>query len=292
MTVPSESIDQDVPARVLADVQFEIPYSSAASYHEYYGSGAPPWRLGRGCGWQTFEVARRIARHHGVRPTFLYAGGHAPAMYFEDGGLTLLDPYLPHLAPLRLRRADAVDGTVSAAVDAYPLRTRADGSAAPSRLAATWWLRDGVLLLEYARYSPRRAATVTHRAFTFHLGTELPFFPVPGGFARRMLLEPMQNNLSLRALHPGDRCLRELVLPFTGRPRAELRDPAFLMTKNNQGQVSRRGTPGYDEDLAGLADAVRATPEEVTAFVTDAAAIYDRVVPHTQEWPAYSVEDE
>ncbi|MGV9311867.1 hypothetical protein ACWDR0_06685 [Streptomyces sp. NPDC003691] len=281
-----------VYADALAEVQFQVPYSSAASYHEYYGSGAPPWRLGRGCGWQTHEVARRVAEGCGARSTQLYAGGHSPAMYLTRGEITVLDPYLPHLAPLTLRRADAADGTVRAHTDAYPLRVRADGSPAPSRLAATWWLADGVLLLEYERYSPRRDTTVTHRAFTFHLGTELPAFPVPAGFARRLLLEPMQNNLSIRALHRTEHRIGELVLPFGDRPREQLPDPAFLIAKDNQGRVHPAGTPGYTETLELIADAVRGTPREVTDYVTGAAAIYHRVVPRDQQWPDYSAEDE
>jgi hypothetical protein len=284
--------DLTVFADALDEVQFRVPYSSAASYHEYYGAGAPPWRLGRGCGWQTFEVARLVEERCGPRSTQLYAGGHSPAMYFGDGEITILDPYLPHLAPLRLRRADAESGTVRAGTDAYPLRVRADGTPAPSRLSATWWLADGVLLLEYARYSPRRAAMVTHRAFTFHLSTELPAFPVPTGFARRLLLEPMQNNLSIRALHREERRIGELVLPFTGRLRTQLVEAGFLIAKDNQGRVSRAGTAEFTAVLDLVADAVNGTPAEVTAYLMDAAAIYDKVVPPGQDWPEYSVEDE
>ncbi|MDH6222496.1 hypothetical protein [Streptomyces pseudovenezuelae] len=279
-------------ADALEEVQFRVPYSSAASYHEYYGTGAPPWRLGRGCGWQTFEVARLVEERCGARPTHLYAGGHSPAMYFGEDDITVLDPYLPHVEPLRLSRADAVSGTVRAGTDAYPIRSRPDGTPAPSRLSGTWWVADGVLLLEYARFSPRRSAMVTHRAFTFHLATELPTFPVPDGFARRLLLEPMQNNLSIRALHRGERRIGELVLPFTGRPREQLVDPAFLIAKDNQGRVSQAGTPDFARVLELIADAVDGTPEEVTAYVMDAAAIYHRVVPLDQKWPDYSAEDE
>ncbi|WP_262697433.1 MULTISPECIES: hypothetical protein [Streptomyces] len=279
-------------ADALQEVQFRVPYSSAASYHEYYGAGAPPWRLGRACGWQIFEVARLVEERCGARSSHLYAGGHSPAMYFGHGEITVLDPYLPHLEPLRLCRADAVSGTVRAATDAYPIRVRADGTPVPARLSGTWWLADGVLLLEYARYSPRRAAMVTHRAFTFHLATELPAFPVPTGFARRLLLEPMQNNLSIRTLHRGERRIGELVLPFTGRPRDQLMDPDFLITKDNQGRVSRAGTPEFARDLDLIADAVDGTPAEVTAYVMDAAAIYHKVVPPEQNWPEYSTEDE
>ena len=279
-------------ADALEEVQFRVPYSSAASYHEYYGTGAPPWRLGRGCGWQTFEVARLVGERCGARPTHLYAGGHSPAMYFDEDGITVLDPYLPHVEPLRLSRADAVAATVRADTDAYPIRSRPDGTPAPSRLSGTWWVADGVLLLEYARFSPRRSAMVTHRAFTFHLATELPTFPVPDGFARRLLLEPMQNNLSIRALHRGERRIGELVLPFSGRPREQLVDPAFLIVKDNQGRVSRAGTPGFARVLELIADAVDGTPEEVSAYVMGAAVIYHRVVPLDQKWPDYSVEDE
>jgi hypothetical protein len=37
---------------------------------------------------------------------------------------------------------------------------------------------------------------------------------------------------------------------------------------------------------------VNGTPAEVTSYVLDAAAIYDKVVPPSQDWPEYSVEDE
>lgn len=84
----------------------------------------------------------------------------------------------------------------------------------------------------------------------------------------------------------------ELVLPFSGRPRDQLVDPAFLIAKDNQGRVSRAGTSAFDRVLELIADAVNGTSVEVTEFVMDAAAIYHRVVPLDQKWPEYSAEDE
>jgi hypothetical protein len=283
---------RDAFSVALRDVLVNVPYSSAASYHQFYGTNEPSLRFGRGCGWQAFEVGGLVERLSGVSATYLFSGAHVAAVYVDQDGITILDPYLPHVEPLRLDRADAFVGTVRAAVDGYPLRVRSDGSPAPSLLQGTWRLDDGALRLAYLRYSPSTGQYRTYREFAFRAGSLLPSVPPPAGLVRRILLLPDQNNLSIRTIHPEDHHVRELVLPFTDRPRAQLVDPAHLITKDNQGTVSRRDTPVFDRDLEMVADAVGATPADVVELVMDAAAIYDRVVPRSIVWPRYAVEDE
>lgn len=277
---------------MLDEVVSGVPYSSAASFHQFFGAGPPPWRLGRGCGWQAFEVARRVEERCGLAATHVVSGGHVPALYVERDAITVLDPYMPHLTPLRLERPYADGDAVRAEVDAYPLRERPDGTPAPSRLRGTWWTRDGSLRLEYLRYGPSRDDYAPYRAYTFQPASVLPTVPLPGGLMRRVLLSPMQNNLSIRAVHPADRRLRELILPFTGCPRSRLVDRARLITKDNQGAVSPAGSSGFDRDLDELADATGSRPDELVEFVMEAAALYDRVAPPDQMWPDYPAESE
>jgi hypothetical protein len=294
MTAVSVGERQDVSAvfaSVLDEVVRNVPYSSAASFHQFFGAGAPPWLMGRGCGWQAFELARQVEEQCGVSPTYLVSGGHVPAFYIDRAAVTVLDPYLPHLTPLRLDRSEERCGIVCAEVDAYPIRTRADGSPAPSRLRGTWWLRDGSLALEYLRYGPRRGEYAAYRAYTFQPASMVPSTPIPEGLMRKVLVSPMQNNLSIRTIHRVDRQMREIVLPLTGRPRDRLVDRSCLISKDNQGAVSPIGHAGFNRNLELIADTVGSTPEEVVDFVMDAAALCHRVAPLDQVWPDYSVED-
>ncbi|WP_395107630.1 hypothetical protein [Actinomadura sp. SCN-SB] len=282
----------DVFASVLDEIVRTVPYSSAASFHQFFGAGAPPWAMGRGCGWQAFELARQVEEQCGVSPTYLVSGGHVPAFYIDGEGVTVLDPYLPHVTPLRLDRSRESDGIVRVEVDAYPIRVRPDGSPAPSRLRGTWWVREGSFALEYLRYGPRRGDYAAYRAYTFQPASMVPSTPIPEGLMRKVLASPMQNNLSIRTVHRDDRQMREIVLPLTGRPRERLVDRGCLISKDNQGAVSPIGHPGFDRNLEFIADTVGVAPEEVVEFVMDAAALCHRIAPLDRVWPDYSVEDE
>ena len=279
-------------AVMLEDVLFDIPYCSAAQFHEYYGQGSPPSRLGMGCAWQSFEVARLVQDRMGVKATLLFSGRHVAAAYPETEGMVVLDPYLLHRAPVVLRRAEAVDGVVTVTEDAFPFRTTASGEPRPSKLRLSWTPVSGGLHSEYSRFSPRLGRYVTFRAFTFRPGSILPAFPPPQGLVRRLLLQAEQNNLSIRSIDRRSGCMRELVLPFSGRPRQRLVDGHCLISKDNQGAVSHAGTSEFQRDLAGICSSVASSPDELTGYLLGAAEIYAAMAPEDLAIPEYSLEDD
>ncbi|GAA4909314.1 hypothetical protein ACFPM3_11960 [Streptomyces coeruleoprunus] len=287
---PDPRVFQDVHTKVLT----QVPYNSAAQYHLHYGEGTSPERFGTACAWQTFTAGEEVARRTGVRAEYRVGGRHVCALYDDGETLTVLDPYLMHRAPLRLSRADAAaspDGTVRTDADAYPLRRRPDGSPAPSTLRAVWRPADGLLRFQYLRHSPRLGETVTHRAYTMRPGDTVTQLPVPAPLVRQLLLHPEQNNLSLRAVHPGDDALTEVALPFSGRPRGTLADPRALIARDNQGAVSRWGSAAFDRELERVAEAVRAGRQDVVDHLVGAAALWDAAAPAGIEVPDYSLED-
>ncbi|MGW9434784.1 hypothetical protein [Streptomyces sp. NPDC055607] len=291
VSAPGTRPDTRALHETLTTVLTRVPYNSAAQYHLHYGSGSSPDRFGTACAWQTFETGARVAALTGAEAEYRVGGRHVCALYEDPEGLTVLDPYLLHRAPLRLERAAAVDGVVTAEAEAYPLRRRPDGSPAPSALRAEWRTADGLLRLRYRRYSPRLDETTVHRAYTMRPGETVTELPVPAPLVRSLLLHPEQNNLSLRAVHPGDDLLTEVVLPFSGRPRGGLADPQALIARDNQGVVSRWGGAAFGRELERVAEAVAATPDEVTAHLLEAAALYDAAAPLSVVVPEYSLEN-
>ncbi|WP_406499477.1 hypothetical protein OG936_32355 [Streptomyces sp. NBC_00846] len=293
MTAPAPHrtpLDPQVLQEVHTEVLTQIPYNSAAQYHIHYGEGSSPERFGTACAWQTFAIGERVARRTGVEVEYRVGGRHVCALHDDGDALTVLDPYLMHRALLRLDRGDAVDGTVHADADAYPTRRRPEGSPAPSTLRAAWEPDSGVLRLQYLRYSPRLGETVTHRAYTMRPEETVGELPVPAPLVRELLLHPEQNNLSIRAVHPDDG-LCEIALPFTADRRSRLADPQALITRDNQGVVSRWGEAAFDGELERVADALLATTEEIVDHLLSAAALYDAAAPTGLDVPEYSLED-
>lgn len=288
---PQPRLDPDLLAGVLTDVLTQVPYNSAAQYHLHYGTGSSPARFGTACAWQTFDAAERIAGLTGVTAEYRVGGRHVCALYEDGEALTVVDPYLLHRVPLRLPRSAAVDGVVRAESDAYPLRRSEDGSPAPSVLRAFWRPADGVLRLQYLRYSPRLGELVMHRAYTMRPGDTVTELPVPAPLVRELLLHPEQNNLSVRAVHPGDDGLTEVALPFPGRPRGDLAREEALVARDNQGRVSRWGTAPFVRELARVSEALDASPQEVVTHLLQAATLYDAAAPAGQVVPDYSLED-
>ncbi|MCE7003639.1 hypothetical protein LWC34_12495 [Kibdelosporangium philippinense] len=217
-------------ATALEDVLFDVPYCSATQFHEYYGQGPLPRRLGTGCAWVT-----------------------------EDG---------------------------------FPLRRSASGEPMPSKLRLSWIPASGGLHSEYSRFSPRLGRYITFRAFTFRPGSTLPAFPPPRGLVRRLLPHAEQNNLSIRGIDRNSGRMRELVLPFDGRHREQLADARCLITKDNQGTVSRAGTDEFQRDLTDIGAAVSGSPDELTGCLLGAAETYARMAPEDVAALEYSVEDE
>ncbi|MEV5975420.1 hypothetical protein [Streptomyces sp. NPDC052114] len=279
-----------VQGTVLADLLTSYPYNSAAQLHEYFGEGPLPASYGGTCAWQSFEAGRLVAEHAGVAAEYRFDGRHVAAVYHDADGITVLDPYLLHRAPLRLERADAVDGAVSRTAEAYPLRSRADGSPAPSGVRVRWQLDDDSIQLNYLRFSPRRGHNVISRAFVLRPEQVLGPVPPAADAIRPQLLHPEQHSVSVRVVHPGTQQLAELILPLAGRQaRMAVRG---MISKDNQGVVARHGTRAFDKNRETVADAVGVAPGDVEDVLLRAAALHRAAAPAGLELPAYSQEDE
>ncbi|BFU44875.1 hypothetical protein [Krasilnikovia sp. MM14-A1004] len=274
----------------LADVVFEVPYCSVSQYYEYYGDAPAPAAYGLSCVWQTFEVGRRLEAA-GLGPVrYLVDGRHVAAVATTADGMDVYDPYLLHLEPLRLRRADAgPNGTVTAVQEAVPFRSTADGGAAPGRVRAVWTPERNRLRLEYTRFSPRRGHHVVSRMFTFATDRVLGAVPPPAEVVRPLLLHPEQNNLSVRVVD-RDRGLHELVYPLARLGNGIHRQD--LLTRDNDGRWTRHGRRDFDASLGAIADTLAVTTREVVDFVLGGVDIYRRVAPADLEIASYALEDE
>ncbi|WP_438291938.1 hypothetical protein [Streptomyces sp. HUAS TT7] len=177
---------------------------------------------------------------------------------------------------------------VELAADAYPYRVRADGSPAPSRVCVRWRLDDDSIRLNYLRHSPRRGHNVISRSFLLRADQLLTSVPPDPDWVRPQLLHPEQHSLSVRVLHPASRQLAELVLPLTVRDLTT----SQLISKNNQGEVSRHGSRNFDRDSELVADAISVHPTDVYAFLLEAAALHRAAAPAGLELADYCLEDE
>lgn len=101
---------------VLAELLTSYPYNSASQLREYFGDGPLPSSYGGSCAWQSFEAGRSVAERSGAEAEYRIDGRHVAAVYRDADGITILDPYLMHCLPLRLERADAVDGDIEGAL--------------------------------------------------------------------------------------------------------------------------------------------------------------------------------
>ncbi|MFF3174643.1 hypothetical protein ACFVQ0_18725 [Streptomyces sp. NPDC057900] len=275
---------------VLVELLTSYPYNSASQLHEYFGDGPLPSAYGGSCAWQSFEAGRGVAERVGVEAEYRVDGRHVAAVYRDADGITILDPYLMHCLPLRLERADAVDGDVSLTVEAYPFRVRGDGSAAPSSVRVRWRLGDDSVRLNYLRFSPRRGHRVISRSFLMRPDRVLAEVPPDAGWVRPQLLHPEQHSVSVRVLHPGTRQLAELVMPLAGRPLRG--DSRSLISKDNQGAVARQGSREFDRDREVVADAVGVPGREIEEVLFKAAELHRAAAPDGLALAEYSLEDE
>ncbi|MGN5636747.1 hypothetical protein [Streptomyces sp. AC154] len=279
-----------VQRSVLAELLTSYPYNSASQLHEYFGDGPLPSSYGGSCAWQSFEAGRGVAERAGVEAEYRIDGRHVAAVYRDADGITILDPYLMHCLPLRLERADAVDGDVSLTAGAYPLRARADGSPAPSSVQVRWRLGDDSVRLNYLRFSPRRGHRVISRSFLMRPDRLLTEAPPAAERVRPQLLHPEQHSVSVRVLHPGTRRLAELVLPLAGR-RSRI-GTRSLISKDNQGAVARQGSREFDRDREVVADAVGVPVQDIEGALLQAAELHRAAAPAGLELAGYSLEDE
>lgn len=288
----SEPIDLlEIETAALAGVVDDLPYSSTSQFHEYFGESPVPAAYGVSCAFQSFEAGRRLASLGGPEVAYLVDGRHVAAVVRRDDGLDVLDPYLMHREPLRLRLEDAgPNGSVVAAVPALPVRLAADGTPRPSRVRATWNPRRGRLRLEYIRFKPAQDRYAVSRLFTLDTERELRVVPPPADVVRPLLLHPEQNNLSIRAVDGAE--VREVVYPLTG-PRAQgAPSERGLLVRDNQGAVTWAGEAGFDDSLAALARSIGSTVYDVVQVVLTGARIHRRVAPPDLDLPAYQAVDE
>jgi len=283
----------DLLGGVLAEVVHTVPYSSASQFYEYFGDTPADTRYGKSCAWQSFEVGRRLAAVGGPTVRYHVDGRHVAAVVHSDEGLDVLDPYLMHLEPVRLRHADArPDGSVVAAVPALPIRLDADGSPRPGRVRASWLPRRNRLKLEYLRFSPTRGHHVVSRFFTLPTDRELRVVPPPADVIRPLLVHPEQNNISVRVVDPQDGQVREVIYPL-GQvgPRAPV-DADRLCARDNQGAVIRHGHPDFTDTVGAIAHSLGVVPAEVLGFVLGGARIHRQVSPGELELAEYQLVNE
>lgn len=283
----------DAETRALAAVVDEVPYSSTSQFHEYFGETPVPASYGVSCAFQSFEVGRRLAARGGPAVSYLVDGRHVAAVVRREDGLDVLDPYLMHREPIRLRIADArPGGSIAATVPALPVRRAADGTPRPGRVRAVWNRRRGRLRLEYTRFKPSTDGYAVSRVFTLDTERELRAVPPPADVVRPLLLHPEQNNLSVRAVDPETLAVREIVFPLTGESGGMAPSKHGLLVRDNQGAVKAFGQPGFDVVLGDLARSLGSTPVDVVDFVLGGARIYRRVAPPELELPDYQAVDE
>ena len=283
----------DAETQVLAAVVDEVPYSSTSQFHEYFGEMPVPASYGVSCAFQSFEVGRRLAASGGPAVSYLVDGRHVAAVVRREDGLDVLDPYLMHREPLRLRTADArPGGSVVATVPALPMRRAADGTLRPGRVRAVWNPGRGRLRLEYTRFKPSTDGYAVSRVFTLDTEKELRVVPPPADVVRPLLLHPEQNNLSIRVVDPETLAVREIVFPLTGEARRRAPSKHGLLVRDNQGAVRAFGEPGFDVVLGDLARSLGSPPVDVVDFVLGGARIHRRVAPPDLELPDYLAVDE
>jgi hypothetical protein len=283
----------DAEAEVLAAVVDEVPYSSTSQFHEYFGETPVPASFGVSCAFQSFEVGRRLAANGGPMVSYLVDGRHVAAVVRVEDGLDVLDPYLMHREPIRLRTEDArAGGSVVASVPALPIRRAENGTLRPGRVRAVWNPGRGRLRLEYTRFKPSTDGYAVSRVFTLDTEKELRAVPPPADVVRPLLLHPEQNNLSIRVVDAETLAVREIVFPLTGGARHRAPSKDGLLVRDNQGAVKAFGAPGFDAVLGDLARSLGSTAGDVVDFVLGGARIYRRVAPPDLELPEYQAVDE
>jgi len=290
---PMPQTTQVDAAQVLADVVDGVPYSSTSQFHEYFGETPVPSSYGVSCAFQSFEVGRRLASLGGPSVSYLVDGRHVAAVVRRDDGLDVLDPYLMHREPLRLRTAAARSGaTVVATVPALPVRVASDGTARSGRVRAVWNPGRGRLRLEYIRFRPSLDRYAVSRVFTLDTERELRAVPPPADVVRPLLLHPEQNNLSIRSVDAETLAVREIVYPLTRSAREHETGREGLLVRDNQGVVTSYGEPDFDRVLRDLARSLGESADDVVDFVLAGARIYRRVAPPDLELPEYQAVNE
>lgn len=300
--IPSKTLLDDrghqvPPAELLSDVLSEVlyavPYSSASQFYEYFGDAPADARFGKSCAWQSFDVGDRLRALGGLTVRYYVDGRHVAAVLHGDDALVVFDPYLLHVTPLRLNRAQArSNGSVVASVDALPVRRDSAGLARPSQVRATWLPRQSRLKLEYLRFSPTRDHYVISRYFVLSTERELLAAPPPADVIRPLLVHPEQNNVSIRVVDRKDDQVRELVYPLTGTDARSPIEPAQLCARDNQGAIFRAGEPGFAATVASVARALQVGADDLFDFVLGAARIYRRVAPADLQLPDYQLVNE
>lgn len=278
---------------ILDHALVSVPYNSAAQILEYFADEVVPHRLGMSCAFQAFFVGAELTRRCGATPAYFRDGRHRAAVLFEGEQLTVLDPYLLHMSPLRAVRSDTDgDGAVKAAVDAYPIRKAKDGRPVPARVVLKWDVASMALRLTYSRYSPRRDHFTVARTFRVVQDHGLTTVPPPPEQVRERLLHPEQNNLSVRTVNQETREVSEVALPLRGLTAVNRDSPQQLVSRDNQGALARFGSAEFDRDVEMVATAVGSDPKVLLEFLLAATETYLSAAPPTDDLKPYSLEDE
>ncbi len=282
--------DGDLYAVALADVVAGVPYNSGTQLLEYFAGRRFAPNVGMSCAFQSFHVAERVVALGGPTAVFLRDGRHVAASYRTDDEMVVLDPYLLHPVPLRVP-LHAHPGSRTA-VDAYPWRSKSDGSSAPSRLEGSWDQDAQVLRLNYVRYSPTRGHNVLSRSFALPASSAFTDYPSPPAVVRERLLDPEQHSVSVRVVQAGEGLMSEAVLPLRGIGTDNPAVPHQIVTKDNAGSVARPGTHAYQQAMAEVSDVTGMSTPDLVTLLLDAGRTYASAAPVGRDLPVYSLADE
>ncbi|WP_146083651.1 hypothetical protein [Rathayibacter rathayi] len=267
-----------------------IPYNSATAFHAHAGETATPPGMGAACILQTHDVARRAEAAGAPPATFLQDERHVAAVFHDDDGIVVLDPYILHVEPIRFSAASISAGFATTAVDAVPVRRDRNGELRPARLSATFKRSPGgyVIRLSYSKFSPTKDQYVLSRHFSLRSDSIFGL----SAFTKDMsalLTDPEQTSVSIRAVLPEQGRTAEAILPLHGFAERDFTE-SDVWLRDAQGRMSsnHRGSEVWRD----LEEATGETPENITAYLLTAAMIYGQIADRTRDVAEYSVVNE
>lgn len=279
----------DIYTSALRGTLAEMPYNSATAFHSHAGVDSPT-ELGAACILQTHDVARRAEAAGAPAAVFLQDERHVAAVFHDEGGIVVLDPYILHVEPIRFSPAAIAAGFATTTVDAVPFRRDRNGDIRPARLSATFKKSAAgyVIRLSYSKFSPTKDQYVLSRHFSLYSSSIFSL----GAFTKDMsalLTDPEQTSVSIRAVLLKDRRTAEAILPLRGFAERHFEE-SDIWLRDGQGQMSRNlPTSRVWRDLENATGQSR---ESITSYLLTAANFYGTIADRSRDVAEYSVVDE
>lgn len=277
-------------AGALRDTLSQMPYNSATAFHDHSGVSETPPELGAACILQTHDVARRATERGAPPAVLLQDERHVAAVFHDEAGVVVLDPYILHIDPIRFSKSDIAVGFATTTVDAVPMRRDKQGQVRPARLAATYKTTSNgyVIRLSYSKFSPTQDKYVLSRHFSlrsdsfFHLET----------FTRDMtglLTDPEQTSVSIRAVLVEQGRTAEAILPLRDFASRQF-TAADIWLRDSQGrmQANQWGSNVWQD----LESATGHTGARIADYLVEAGVLYQALADPAQHLASYPVVDE